>query len=352
MKQINQYLSVLFAVLLIAGCEEEPFVEIDSVSAMGDEFFFNQKIKVWAAIKTDNLPAARYTWSCDGGRLTQPQSLDENTWLSPREPGIYNITCVVDVDGVKRSRTRQMFVSGLYFDKFERTPHTLTTNSSTASLVLDQTTGTSHLETRVTTITASRGYVQRAFDDAQLHAPFSIKAKLGWLSNFPVNPVTINSVTAQNTIYYEWTLNRDPDRLDNLYVDNIVFEWYPRGRTTPALANNGILRYRVRNVATNGTTTNTVNFNHPGLNFAQGELKQVSMSLDANYIFHFFVGGVEVATTDAIAQWRTTNGSQDDIYINQWRINYVSNTSQNASSAPPVIYIDDVVALDDGTVLQ
>jgi hypothetical protein len=353
MKHINKYISFLLAALLFAGCgEDEPFVEIDSVSAMGDEFFFQQKVKVWMAVKTDNLAAARYTWSCDGGKLTQPQSLDENTWQAPSEPGTYRVTCTVDVNGVKKSRSRHMLVSTFYFDKFERTPHTFTTNSSAATLVVDAVTNTGHLETRVNSTTATRGYVQRAFGDPQLHVPFSTIAQVGWISDFPDKDIKIGTATAQNTLYYEWTLSRDPDAQDNLFIDNIRFEWYPVGKSNglPVADGqpwNGTFRFQQRNLATNTATAFNVYVNHPALNFAAMQNKKVSMSIDPDYIVHIFVDGVEVINTDAIKLWRQTNGSKDDIYVNQWRINYVSNTGKT-----PLIYIDDAVAANDGTVLK
>lgn len=355
MKHIRKYMPVLFAVMLFSACEEESTVEIDSVSAMGDEFFYGQKVKVWMVVRTDDLPAARYTWSCNGGRITQPQGLDENTWEAPREPGIYTVTCKVDVNGTKKSRSREMYVSSFYFDQLERTPHTFTTNSSSATLVEDKVTGNSYLQTRVSTSTATRGYAQRAYGDPDLRVPVSAQLQVGWIANFPTDFITIGSNTAENTLYYEWTLNRDPDKEDNLFIDNIRFEWYPVGRTSglpvDGVGNpwNGTVRFQQRNITTNGTTAFNVYVNHPALDFAQKEYKKVSMSIDADYIVHIFVDGEEVLNTPAIRDWRITNGSKDDIYVNQWRINYPSNSS---SKPAPQIYIDNAATFNDGTILK
>jgi hypothetical protein len=352
MQNMTKYIAILLIALLFACSDEDPTVEIDSLSALGDEFFYRQKVKVWMAVKTNDLPAARYTWTCDGGTLTQPQSLDENTWQAPRAPGVYNVTCTVDVNGVKQSRSHEMFVSVFYFDKFERTPHTFTGNNSSVVLVKDALSGTSHLEARVSSTTATRGYVQRAFDDLELHAPFSSQAQVGWISNFPAKEIKIGAITAENTLYYEWTLNRDPDAQDNLFIENIRFEWYPVGKSNGlpkfnTVPWNGTLIYTVRNVTTNTSVPFNVYINHPALTFAQNQNKKVSLSVDASYLVHVFVDGVEVLNSNAIQQWRTTNNSKDDIYINQWRINYVSNTGQT-----PLIYVDNATAVEDGTILQ
>jgi hypothetical protein len=349
MKHIKFYISALLLVLVFSGCEEENFLEIDSISAMGDEFFFGQKVKVWAAVKTDNLPSARYYWTCEGGRLTQPQGLDENTWEAPRVAGNYRIHCEVDVNGTKKSRWREMWVSSYYFEKFERTSHTFTQNSSTMTV------RNGRLETRVNSTTATRGFIQRAFGDSELKVPVSSKTQIGWISNFPSDPITIGNNTAQNTLYYEWTLNRDPDREDNLYIDNIRFEWYPVGRAMGLPLDpeeqpyNGYLRYQQRNATNSVTTPFMVYVNHPALTFAQNQYKKVSLSLDTNYIVHVYVDGQEIFTTDAIKNWRSANNSKDDIYVNQWRINYCSNRS---GQSPPLIHVDDAYFANDGTILK
>lgn len=335
--------------LFITGCEEPATVEIDSLSAMGDEFFFGQKVKVWMAVNTNDLPAARYTWSTVGGRLTQPQGLDENTWEAPREAGRYTLTCEVDVNGKKQARSREMWVSSYYFEKFEKTSHTFTMNSSTGTLK------NGALEARVNSTTAARGYAQRAFADAQLRVPVSMEAQMGWVSNFPKDAIKVGSTTTDNTLYYEWTLNRDPERTDNLFIDNIRFEWFPVGKTSglPVDENkkqyNGFLRFQQRNATTSTTTVFTIPVNHPGLTFAQNEKKKVSLSIDSDYQVHVYMGGTEILKTDAIRKWRVSSNAKDDIYVNQWRINYCSNSAGQTS---PTIAIDNAYVTTDGTILK
>jgi hypothetical protein len=357
MKNIKIYILTLLSAVLYVGCADpDPKVEIDSLSAWGDEFYHGEKVKVWMVVKTDNLPAARYKWECTEGQFTQPQTLDENTWQAPKTAGTYRITCTVDVDGVRRTRSRDMVVSPVYFfDKFERTPIAFSASGGSSSLtqVLVDSIKSSHMETRVSSASAVRGFIGRNFDDLELRVPFSTMAQVGWLSNFPTNSIKIGTPTAENTMYFEWTLNRDPDKADPKYIDNLRFEWYPRGKSSglpkDPLNNpyNGILTFRVRDVALNTTTNNSVYINTTDLNFAQKQLKNVSMSIDANYMVHVFVGGVEVINTDAIQLWRTTNAAQDDIYINQWRFNFVSNTGQT-----PVMWFDEAFARNDGVILQ
>jgi hypothetical protein len=232
------------------------------------------------------------------------------------------------------------------------------------SIVLDSTTQISHMEASVNVSSATRGFIQRAFGDADLHVPFSTMAQLGWITKpapakntFPLKDIKIGTAVAENTFYYEWTLNRDPDKLDNIYIDNIKFEWYPVGKSNglplDPLGNpyNGVLRFLVRDLSTNALTLYNVPVNNTALSFAANEFKNISIAIDADYIFYVSVGGVEIFSTDAMKQWRITNNSQDDVYINEWRINYVSNVN-NSTNAPPIIFIDNTIGVNDGTILK
>jgi len=345
MKNITRCILFLLSAVVFSACEKEEFVEIDSLSAMGDEFYYGQKVKVWMAVNTSDLSAARYTWTCEGGRLTQPQSLDENTWEAPRAAGTYKITCTVDVNGTQKTRSREMVVSSYFFEKFDRSTQNSFTFNSSANVSRE-----GRWEVRVSSATATRGYMQRAYADPELKVPFSTQLEAAWTTDFPANPVTIGTSTAQNTIWNEWTLNRDPDKEDNLFIDNIRFEWYPVGRATLGLPidpsgqpYNGYLRYVQRNVTTNGTTTFNVYVNHPELTFAQNQFKKVSMSIDADYVVHIYVAGTEILKSDAIKNWRVTNNSKDDIYLNQWRFNYVTTGTYR---------VDNAYTTTDGIILK
>jgi hypothetical protein len=73
------------------------------------------------------------------------------------------------------------------------------------------------------------------------------------------------------------------------------------------------------------------------------------MSVDADYIAYIYVDGVEVFKTDAIKLWRAANNSQDDIYLNQWRLNYPGILT---GSTAATIYVDNAYATNDGTILK
>ena len=118
MKGINKLLIGLFFIFWLTGCSDDSFIEIDSLSSDGDEFFCNQKVKIWMNVHSSDLWNTDYEWSADGGILTQPQGLDEMTWKAPNVPGTYTIRCKVTVGGKTDIREKKMYVSS-YFHHLE-----------------------------------------------------------------------------------------------------------------------------------------------------------------------------------------------------------------------------------------
>ena len=119
MKYIYQFFIVLLCAFSFASCGDDDFIEIDSLSTDGDEFYCNQKVKVWMCVRSSDLWHTNYEWSCDAGSLTQPQGLNEMTWKAPSTPGTYTITCRASIGGESQVRSHKMYVSSYYFDKFE-----------------------------------------------------------------------------------------------------------------------------------------------------------------------------------------------------------------------------------------
>jgi len=101
----------LFFFTWLLSCSDESFIEIDSLSSDGNEFYCNQKVKIWMNVRSSDLWHTDYEWSADGGTLTQPQGLDEMTWKAPNVPGTYTIRCKVTVGDKTDVREKKMFVS-------------------------------------------------------------------------------------------------------------------------------------------------------------------------------------------------------------------------------------------------
>lgn len=356
MKLINILGIILFSVLL-GGCEDEEWARIDSLSTDGDEFFCNQKVKLWMVVESNNLVGVDYQWACEGGRLTQPQGLNEMTWQAPTTPGTYKVSCTTIIGGKSETRSHDMNVSSFYFEKFEKSSYSFKGQSSTTltksnEVLNGKTNGYLQAVAKITT-EASR-YIYYNFGDPTLKTPFSCGAKLGWISDFPTASIKVGSKTSVNSLYYQLTLNRDPDKEDVMYIDDVRFEWYPVGVTTglpidvvTGLPYNGCFKFEQNNGGSK--TWFQVSVNVPELNFAIGENKRVALNIGADYKVSVYVAGVLVLETDAIQKWRTTNAAKDEMFVNEWRLVFPNG---NGGNKPPKIYFDDAYALVDGTVLK
>lgn len=133
MKYIYQLFVVIFLSLSFSACGDEEFLEIDSLSSDGDEFFCNQKVKLWMCVRSSDLWGTTYEWSCDAGLLTQPQGLNEMTWKAPSLPGTYTISCKATIGDVSEVRTHKMYISSYYFEKFEKSLHTMSLQGESTS---------------------------------------------------------------------------------------------------------------------------------------------------------------------------------------------------------------------------
>ena len=54
MKYIYQFFIVLLCAFSFASCGDDDFIEIDSLSTDGDEFYCNQKVKVWMCVRSSD----------------------------------------------------------------------------------------------------------------------------------------------------------------------------------------------------------------------------------------------------------------------------------------------------------
>ena len=141
MRYINSLIITFLCSLFLVGCGDEEYIRIESLSAMGDEFYCNQKVKLWMCVESSDLWHTDYEWGCDGGKLTQPQGLDEMTWQAPNKPGTYKVWCVAKVGDKKERREHSLYVSSYFFEKFEtaKPPSSFSYQSSSKSSIAQET---------------------------------------------------------------------------------------------------------------------------------------------------------------------------------------------------------------------
>ena len=360
MKYIYQFFIVLLCAFSFASCGDDDFIEIDSLSTDGDEFYCNQKVKVWMCVRSSDLWHTNYEWSCDAGSLTQPQGLNEMTWKAPSTPGTYTITCRASIGGESQVRSHKMYVSSYYFDKFEKTPHSLSLQGSTTGTLKKESNGNQYLQAKVNSAAEVNRYLRRAFGDNTLYTPFSTRMKLGFDSNVPnMQEIVVGKKTGKATLEYRWNLRSDASN-NGSYINQIRLIWYPgklkSGEVYPAVPNEeltmeGTTDYNVQLIvqytsAAGKKITYNEYHNLNTMNTFTTKLYQtVSMSVDENEAIIVHVAGQEVLKSNILKDARTENSCEGRMSINNWEL-YIPNGDGGKNI--PLVYIDDAYASNTG----
>lgn len=340
---------MLIALIAVTSCGDDDYLEIDSLSADGDEFYCNQKVKVWMCVNSSDLWHTDYSWTCEGGNFTQPQGLNEETWKAPSVPGVYTITCTAKIGNASQTRTRKMYVSSYYFEKFEKSSHSMSLQSTNKNSLKKESNGNQYLQIQVNQASQYQRYVRRAFDDTELHTPFSTRMKLGFESNMPnTQMITVGTSSGRGMLEYRWNMRSASDNT-NGYISQIRLLWYPGevsdGLPLVAESDNmdqtqtveGTDDYNVIVAVryTNASGKNTTYYEYHKLNtfntFKNKLYQTVSMGVDADNQLTAYVAGNLALTSHLVGDVLTANNCQGNLYINNWEFYYlnVSSTKYN-----------------------
>lgn len=351
MKYLYRLILLFCFAPFLASCGDDDFIEIDSLSADGNEFYCNQKVKVWMCVRSSDLWHTDYQWSCDGGSLTQPQGLNEMTWKAPATPGVYTITCKATVGGKSETRQHKMYVSSYYFDKFEKAPHSFTTQKETKNALKKESDGNQYLQLSVNSASEVKRYVRRAFGDNTLHTPFSTRLKIGFEKNVPNTQLVKCGSKEENAVLeYRWNMRSDTENA-GAYINQIRLLWYPsqvvdgyplvpeEGMTvegTPDFNVQVIVQYTDQ--SGKKVTYNEYHKLNTFNTFVAGDYKTVSMGVDENYMLQAYINGSEVLHSNLVSDVRMANQCVGNIYINNWEIYFING---NGGRNIPVMYMDD-----------
>ena len=301
-------ITVISLSLLAFSCKKAPGITIESLNKAGQEFYFGEKVPVWASTSGDNNTVS-YEWKATGGSFDgfRTQDLFENLWIAPSTVGDYTITATAkNSNGGSSSKSTSMKVTRYFFDEFQST-YTLngngwSTSNTSNSLVTNVDTALSRLN--ITASSASAPNVRRNLDLAELKIPFSIRTRLGWSNYF----------RSGSTIVISLFFNQ-PSNPTYPYIREIRWEIWPT--VNPATTDNYQIRYETFVPATNTSKFSAVGNVLPGplplispvkgkkadLVLANGELKNFSFSIDASDVFHAYVGGELWFTSNGIKDW-------------------------------------------------
>jgi hypothetical protein len=351
-------LAIIALSFLAFACKKGPGLKIESLNKAGEEFYFGEKVPVWASTSGDNN-GTTYEWKATGGTFDgfRTQDLFENLWIAPSTAGEYTITATAKSSGGTSSKSTSMKVTRYFFDEFQ-SAYTLngngwSTSNTTNSLVANVDTALSQLN--LTSSSTSGPNVRRNLDLAELKIPFSVRTRLGWRTFF----------RASSTIVISMFFNQ-PSNPTYPYIREIRWEIWPT--VNPATTNNFQIRYETFVPATNTSKFSTVGNVFPNplplispvagrspiFSLANGELKNFSFSIDANEVFHAYVGGAEWFTSNGIKDWlagaRAAYPGFENPSPREYRVAFPAR--QTSSSTGTTLVMKHVYINNDGQILK
>jgi hypothetical protein len=195
MRKIYGAVLVFSLSFLAFSCKKEK-VEIETLSKAGEEFYYGEKVPVWAGTRGD-LKNLSYAWSATGGTFDgwRTQNLYENLWIAPTKAGEYIVTATAKDGKATASRSTAMKVTRYFFDEFQSSftfdGNGWAQSNITPTEVTDGTADQAHVELLANSTSGPN--MRRTLNLAPLKIPFSVSTKVGWKTFFrPSQSITIS----------------------------------------------------------------------------------------------------------------------------------------------------------------
>lgn len=369
MKRIKYLLMVAF-VALMASCDDD-YVEIDSLQVFGEEFFAGETVNVGMSVRMSDPDKADYYWECNGGTLLQRQGYTMNQWKAPRQSGRYTIKCTVTCGGAKETRQAEIWVNGLFFDRFGGTTATGWSNSNSATQIRD-----GRYQLNVTTpnaTTRSYGEVRYNLNQKEFYPPMSTRFDCGIVGGatntnnpkYPIDPVKF--VYGENACAVAVSGNTPSvDITTTYFISEVRFEWWPKNHILAAVPwgtniytdvndnpvsfnadeFDAIIRFQWtlkadrengRPTVQTGWVAVPVKIQNNLLKYDVEESKTVGLAISEDYTIKAMVGTTTLATSDVMKQWRAAH---DNAVLQVKEFKYVY---------PPLtqVYLDNVFFYSD-----
>jgi hypothetical protein len=350
-------LTILVVCIFAFSCKKKVDVRIESLSKPGQEFYFGEKVPVWAVTAGDKNEIS-YEWSATGGQFDgiRTQNLFENLWIAPSTAGEYTVTATAKNSGSSSSKSTVMNVTRYYFDEFQSAYTTngngwsFSNNSQTLKTATDP--AQSFLE--LTASSSSGPNVRRNLNLSELKIPFSVRTKLAWKGYFrPNQAITISMYFAQ------------PTNPTIPYIREIRWEVFPT--VDPLSTDNYQLRYETFIPSSNTSKFSAVGNALPNplplidpvkgkkadLSMANGVLKNLSFSIDADNVFHAYIDGALWFTSNGIKEWldyaRATYPGFPDPIAKEYRVSFPAKDGSNPGTT---ISMKSVYINNDGEILK
>jgi len=258
MRSINNIYILLTSIFLF-GCTDEAFVEIDSLNHPGNSFFQGQNVPIWVSVNVSNLKNATYDWECTGGEFqynpATVKTLSYTVWQAPKVNGEYTISCTVNCDGEKQSRSTKIKVNKFFLVNFEITNDNEYFKAADYPLTNGFLTNVMNGEAELIcskSNTLGQFSMANPIDSAIQKTGFAFKVDMAWRSNFK----SANTPIVWRYIFYK------PKNIDGTdvkeYIREVQVQLFPKSNalttslpntfgTTLPIGSNYIIGYEVFN---------------------------------------------------------------------------------------------------------
>jgi hypothetical protein len=304
-------------------------VQIQTLSKFGEEFYFGEKVVVWAGTETNNLANVKYTWECDGGSFSGPQYLFENLWIAPKVPGIYNVKVTAKVGDKISTRETKMKVSYFFFENFHNNLNLSTWASSNATITFDLTKNKAQCVGNSTTSTTGYGNFYRLLPDS-LKIPFSILSNAGF------------EIFRNATSYLQYrVLFKTPDDLATPFIREIRWQFLPKAIGTTKNLKIQFETYQPNTIKSTWNDLLVDGVNPLGA-ITENSYEDFSLSLAADTIFYAYRNTQLVSSSSAIRTWLRDHPNEHPV---------VSSVYWTFPSSSTTMWFDNFYIVNDGSIL-
>jgi len=328
------YKLLTFCVLATSfGCADED-VTVQTLSKFGEQFYFNEKVVVYAGTETKNLTDVIYTWECDGGSFSGPQNLFENVWTAPNTPGEYIVKVTASVGKKSSTRQTKMKVSYFFQENFDNANNYagFLANASNVNATITYDLTQSKAKCVANSATGYGAFFKTFLNP--LNIPFSVFSNAGFDKY---------STTATTYLRYQLMFKMPAD-LASPYIREIRWQFLPKATGT---TKNMLIQYETfqPNIAKSVWTPILADDIYPTAAMNVNEYQDFSMSIGTDTIFHAYKAGVEVSNSDMIRTWLRAHPNEKPICnqiqwtfpgsTNMWFDNfYIVNTGAILTTKP------------------
>jgi len=331
---IAALIAVIVSTVMVSCKKDGGTTDIVSLSKMGTEFYFGQRVPVWTDFNSGarDYTQMHFDWSCSAGRFDDAHTgnLFENLWVAPDSMGDFSVTVNARYgNGPVSTRTTNMNVDVYFLDHFyyqfaNQFSSAWSQNSNTITYSTSGNDTTSNLT--VVPSSTTNPYISRTLS-LPLTVPFSVRTRLAFTAGSGTGGLNYrddgNTDSLPSFTYISIRFQQPTTNTSYPFIREIRWEFAPiklSKAKIPASVKNYQLRYEKFTPTTGQSVWSSDSLNTVGLpnplalitptlgwdnrfQMTGDTYKRFSFAMAADYTFTAYVDGVQWVTSSAIKNW-------------------------------------------------